>query len=621
MKGKIVGLIAVLSFALSFAISGGGAHAAVSNWQQGVSIQPTSAIDFASGAFQQSIDNAAASGVDHITLIIPVSQSNIYSTDVSVSGRTPTDQSLAAAANYIKGKGMGVGFAIHVNPNDGQWRAMINPSDRAGWFANYSTILNHYGTLAQNLGVGQFVLGTELSSMTDPAVNASNTDYWVSMIQDVRSRYSGVLTYSAQHSYYKSDLMSLGFWPQLDYIGISAYYGLSDEANPSVESVKANWDRWNNEQVSVISQRYSKPVLFTEVGYVSRDYALRDPGSAFTLDTGYNGQIQATGYQALFDYWNNHSYVQGVSLWDWKSDPNAGGVGDRDYTPQNKPAEEVMKQWFVGSGTATPAPTPAPTPTQPAPTEPASYTADVQLSAAPVVGSPVSLTAAVSSSQPVSSAVVDVEIYNSAGQKVHQQFYENESLSSTAKAFSFDWTPPSAGEFTVKVGIFSSGWQSNLYWNDAAHVFTVGSSTPTTEPTPTEPVPTEPTPSEPAPAEPTPTEPTPTEPTEPQPEPTPTAPANLSVWWPGDGVTVSGVQPFKGVVDGYDVSKYKMYWQVDGGQLNEMGEGADPVPHKLSYVDLGFWTWSPSKQYTVKFVAKDLAGNVIAEKSIVITVS
>jgi len=607
MKLKIAGLIAVLSL-LFAALPNNQAYAAVADWQQGVSIQPSSATDFASASFNQSVDKAAADGANHITLIIPVRQTSINSTDVAVAADTPTDASVTAAAQYIKSKGMSVGIGIHVNPYDGQWRALINPGDRTTWFANYGVILNRYATLSQNIGAKQYVLGTELSSMTDPNVNASNTTNWKNLISSVRARYTGSVTYSAQHSNYKSDLMSLGFWPQLDTIGISAYYALSGEASPSVQTIKAAWDGPNNNQIRVISERHSKPVQFTEVGYTSRDYGLRDPGSAFALTTPYNGTIQANAYQALFEYWNNYSYVQGISLWDWKSNPSAGGAGDVDYTPQNKPAEQIMQKWFAGGApapTPAPAPSPAPTPTPtPAPTQPSTFTATAQTTGQSVVGSPSTVAATVTSSQPITGVIVDVEIFDSSGRRVHQQAFENQSLSTTGKTFNAQFTPTSAGELTVKVGVFTSGWQSNLYWNDAVYKYTVSASAPP--------------PPQPAPA------PTPTPAPTPSPtQPAPTAPVTrtLSVWWPGEGVTVSGVQPFKAVVDGLDVSQYEMSWQVDGGALNKMSTESGGTPHKISYVDLSNWKWNASKQYTITFVAQDLSGNVIGKKSVVITVS
>jgi hypothetical protein len=59
-----------------------GTFAAVSDWQQGVSILPQSSGEFGSDAFKQSVQNAKNTGADYITLVIPYSQSNIYSTDV-----------------------------------------------------------------------------------------------------------------------------------------------------------------------------------------------------------------------------------------------------------------------------------------------------------------------------------------------------------------------------------------------------------------------------------------------------------------------------------------------------------------------------------------------------------
>lgn len=594
MRIKLAGIIT--TFALMFAtLPTLQVDAAVSDWQQGVSIQPVGATDFASESFKRSVDQAVTDGVNNITLIIPVRQTNIQSTDVSVTNETPTDASITEAARYIKTKGINVSLAIHVNPYDGQWRALINPGDRGTWFANYGVILNRYATLGQNIGASQYVLGTELSSMTDPNVDASNTAYWTNMISAVRTRYTGTVTYSAQHSNYKSDLMSLGFWPQLDTIGISAYYSLSGEASPSVPAIKAGWDNWNNSQIRTIAERHNKSVQFTEVGYTSRDYALRDPGSAFTLNTGYNAVVQANAYQAMFEYWNNFSYVQGVSLWDWKSNPGAGGEGDVDYTPQNKPAQQVMRQWFGGGGTA---PAPSPTPA-PAPSQPASYTASAQTTGQPVANSPTTVTATISATQPVAGVIVDVEIYDSTGRQVHQQAFDNQSLGTTTQTYNAQFSPAAAGEFTVKVGVFTSNWQSNLYWNDAVYKFVVSS----TATQPSQPAPSAPAPSQSA----------------PNTQPAPSA-TSLSVWWPGEGVTVSGVQPFKAVIDGLDVSQYNMSWQVDGGTLNRMSTESGGTPHKLSYVDVTGWKWNASQQYTITFVAQDLSGKEIGRKSVVITV-
>ena len=74
-------------------------------------------------------------------------------------------------------------------------------------------------------------------------------------------------------------------------------------------------------------------------------------------------------------------------------------------------------------------------------------------------------------------ALVDVEVYNSSGQKVHQQFWDNQSFSANStRSFSTTWQVPSnlqPGAYTVKIGIFAPGWNGMFLWNNNARTFTV----------------------------------------------------------------------------------------------------------------------------------------------------
>ncbi len=604
-------LLTIMVFSL-FLYSQNQASAAVINWQKGISVQPMSAQDFGSDSFRRSMDKALADGVNSVSLVIPLHQDNIRSSTVYAGGDTPTDQSLVSATQYLRSKGANVTYAVHINPYDGQWRAMISADNRPQWFASYTSQLQHYGRIAQTNGAYQLILGTELSSMTNPAYNSGNTQGWNQLIQAVRSVYNGSLTYSAQRTGYMSDAQQLEFWPQLDKIGISAYYSLGDNNYPSESELKQYWANWNSQELKVLNDRYNKPILFTEIGYVSRDGALRDPGTGYQLGTPYNQDVQAAAYQALFSYWNDFAYMQGVSIWDWSSNPDAGGANDGGYTPQGKKAEAVMKDWFTRTGSGGVITPPVIS----------SYTTSAQLNGTATKNSPATITAKASSTQPVSNTIVDVEIYNQQGQRVHQQFYENQSLSATPKDYNVTWTPNTSGPYTVKMGIFTSGWSSNLTWNDTAGAFTVAETTqpPVTTPSPTQPPVTQPpvTPTQPPTTTPT----TPTNPTTPPPTTTPTqppAPASLSIWWPGSTQPVSGVQPYKAVIDGKSLGDYKMYWQVDGGQLNEMYDSSVDAPHKESSVDMSGWQWSPTKRYTITFVAKNNSGAEIARNQVVIT--
>lgn len=75
-------------------------------------------------------------------------------------------------------------------------------------------------------------------------------------------------------------------------------------------------------------------------------------------------------------------------------------------------------------------------------------------------------------------ALVDIEIHNAAGEKVHQQAFDNQTFGpGETKAFTTVWAVPGdapPGEYTVKIGVFTPGWGKVHDWNDNAAKFTVG---------------------------------------------------------------------------------------------------------------------------------------------------
>ncbi|RYF27812.1 MAG: hypothetical protein EOO17_05675 [Chloroflexi bacterium] len=113
---------------------------------------------------------------------------------------------------------------------------------------------------------------------------------------------------------------------------------------------------------------------------------------------------------------------------------------------------------------------------------------------------------------------------------------------------------------------------------------------------------------------------TPTPPSNPLPE-TPVIVSNLDVWWPVDGATVVGTQPFKVMMTNQAVEDYTMYWQVDGGVLNQMGNNYESWPHKQVDVNVSNWKWQPTGKYKITFVAKDSLGRIITTKSSIISVA
>jgi hypothetical protein len=114
-------------------------------------------------------------------------------------------------------------------------------------------------------------------------------------------------------------------------------------------------------------------------------------------------------------------------------------------------------------------------------------------------GTTVRLTVRVTAST-TRSALVDVEVYDAAGRKSYQRFWDNRSFSAgVTRSFSASWAVPAGeatGTYRVDIGIFSTGWGTLFHWNSGATTLTVTESPPpaTTTPTTTTPTTTAPTP-------------------------------------------------------------------------------------------------------------------------------
>jgi|GEM_PF-879714 len=441
------------------------AQAEISSWQKGASVTPEHSTDLSSSTFRQSLDNLKAANANTISFVIPLSQASVYSTDIAPAANNPTDESLVSASAYAHSLGFQVAFKPHVDTRDGQWRANIDPPDRDGWFNAYENILLRYARLAEANHVEQIIVGTELVFLSSDTRNPTNTQHWQKIISDVRAVYSGTLMYAANWGTGVYDEKNqIVFWPHLDYAGIDAYYPLGSSGN-SVESFLAAWDIWYHSDILPFAQKIGKPIIFTEIGYKSTPGSYLDPGN-YTINNGMDEVTQANAFQAMFSYAHNVPFIKGVYIWEWKTNPDAGGGNNTDYTPQNKSAQSVITSWFGGQGTSTP------------------YAPGSQaLSAAALpVGNPAAVNQNLSISVTVQNTgsaqtnrIVDLEVYNSENQKVYQQVFENQTLPAQGVSqFQAVWFPVLSGHYTIKVGIFSSNWSQNYYWNNTAGSIVVG---------------------------------------------------------------------------------------------------------------------------------------------------
>ncbi len=170
---------------------------------------------------------------------------------------------------------------------------------------------------------------------------ANRPAYWKTLIKKIREIYKGKLTYAANWDEFKR----VSFWNELDYIGVDAYFPLSDKKTPTVADFENGW-KTHKEEIKKIQKQFLKPILFTEFGYRSVDYAGKEPWDSKRKET-INLEAQTNGLQAIHNqFWNEEWFVGGF-LWKWfHRHDSVGGENNNRFTPQNKPAEDLVKKLY-----------------------------------------------------------------------------------------------------------------------------------------------------------------------------------------------------------------------------------------------------------------------------------
>ncbi len=320
---------------------------------------------------------------------------------------SPSDASVRRAITEAHARGLRVLLKPYFDVKDLTWRAEIAPRDPTAWWASYRTFLFHYTAIGKELGVEEFALGTEMISMT----KARWADQWGQLIADIRARYGGALTYSANWGKGGAEYAQISWWNRLDYIGISAYFPLSLKNRPTLDELVSGWTHFTDAYgdtynwvaaIGAVQARVGKPVLFTEIGFGSYPNTAGrwDVTEVKTVDL----EAQRRAYEATLRVWSAVPWFKGIYWWYWDTDPSAGGATDRGQTPLNKPAADVITAWFGGTGavpavvaapppnTLPPAPPTGPVPTGPAPVVPSPYANHPAFTpVAPVASSPTRL--------------------------------------------------------------------------------------------------------------------------------------------------------------------------------------------------------------------------------------
>lgn len=293
---------------------------------------------------QLDISRIADTGVNHLgldaTLVVSSPSSNTLTARPLT---TPTDSDLVQAMSNARAEGLRTTFTPKFrvegasNPENTAWRGYYLPTDLDAFWADYRTKILHYAELAAANGVDVFFVGSEMNRLEQ------FTDRWRALIADVRKVYHGKVSYEMNWDVFlgRSPTPRVAFWDALDYIGLSAYFPISDAERPSLEQLKAGWTNSGGRNwvaaIAALSAKWKKPVLFGEAGYLASTYVGKKPydENVVTADNA----LQARAYLALLETFDPQPWWAGVIWWDWDRRFPSRSIHD-------KPAEELLRQWY-----------------------------------------------------------------------------------------------------------------------------------------------------------------------------------------------------------------------------------------------------------------------------------
>lgn len=255
------------------------------------------------------------------------------------------DESVVHAAFQARKLEMSVLLKPQIWVHD-SWPGDVDFSTEEEWqafFERYERWILHYALLAEMYDFEAFCVGVEFVKAT-----LKNPEEWTAIIQKVKSLYSGSVTYAAN---WGEEFENTTLWNFVDFIGINCYYPLSKKENPSDRELKEGF-KTALERIKIISEKYDKKVVFTEIGFRSiekpwvsphhYDWGSQPPYSEVDQKRCY--EIVMSGLQN--EKQNGRDWSSGIFWWKWPSYLEHSREAKTEFAPNGKEAERVVEEFF-----------------------------------------------------------------------------------------------------------------------------------------------------------------------------------------------------------------------------------------------------------------------------------
>lgn len=231
----------------------------------------------------------------------------------------------------------------HIWISSGVWCGEIEMKsgvDKKSWADDYSQFVTYHGLIAELAGMESFCIGIEMPKMS------RDREMWIRIIAFARAAFSGYMTYGGN---WFDEYEHIPFWDQLDFIGVQAYFPLANSEAVPAEDIKRKADEVA-QGLRQFSEKWKKPIVFTEVGFPSISSGLIQPHEEkWMAET--SEKTQALGYRTILESFGDTSWFRGNFWWKWESanSPMKGRRqnSDKSLHFRNKEAESVIQSYYL----------------------------------------------------------------------------------------------------------------------------------------------------------------------------------------------------------------------------------------------------------------------------------
>jgi len=302
---------------------------------------------YGSQAFERALDESVRMGATWVSLTPFGRVADLSPDGIDLSFEAPFEDNRHAVLRAIRqarARGLRVLLVPHLWVESGEWRALIDPGDDAGWVrwsTNYRAFLLAWADVAREGGAEMLSVGVELRSWVTTARAASMR----AIVEDVRAAYPGLLTYSANWDDIEDSLIA----DTVDLVGVNAFYPLAHDNGAPLEKL-VEGGQHVADSLGRYAESIGKPVLLTEIGYTTRKDPAIEPWvwPDSMTDVVVDELAQAEAYHAIIAPLTRAPWCAGFFVWRLYADPDdVSQEAEWGFSPRGKLAEIVLRDAFA----------------------------------------------------------------------------------------------------------------------------------------------------------------------------------------------------------------------------------------------------------------------------------